>query len=65
MFLAGIVFSLSLFANPPGGGDGGTPDPGGDPDAAAIPIDGGISLLLAAGAALGAKKLYDNKKSTH
>lgn len=34
-------------------------DPGGDPDA---PIDGGLSLLLAAGAAYGVKKYRDNKK---
>jgi len=27
-----------------------------------IPIDGGISALIAAGAAYGAKKLYDRKK---
>ena len=27
-----------------------------------IPIDGGISALIAAGAAYGAKKLYDKKK---
>ena len=35
-------------------------DPGGDPDA---PIDGGLSLLLAAGAAYGVKKYRDGKKS--
>lgn len=28
------------------------------------PIDGGLSLLIAAGAGLGAKKLYDSKKNT-
>ena len=28
---------------------------------APVPIDGGISLLIAAGAAFGAKKLYDRK----
>lgn len=27
------------------------------------PIDGGVSLLIAAGAALGGKKFYDKKKS--
>ncbi len=27
-----------------------------------IPVDGGITLLLAAGAALGGKKLYDASK---
>ncbi len=32
----------------------GQPDPGGDPDA--VPIDGGVSLLIAAGVGYGAKK---------
>jgi hypothetical protein len=30
-----------------------------------VPIDGGISVLLIAGAALGIKKLYDSKKSSN
>jgi hypothetical protein len=34
-------------------------DPGGDPD---IPIDGGVSILLAAGALFGMKKIYDVTK---
>jgi hypothetical protein len=34
-------------------------NPGGDPD---IPIDGGTSLLLAAGALFGIKKIYDLQK---
>lgn len=33
--------------------------PGGDPD---VPIDGGLSILLAAGVAYGAKKGYDQQK---
>ena len=28
-----------------------------------VPLDGGISLLIAAGAAFGAKKIYDARKS--
>jgi len=28
-----------------------------------VPIDGGISLLIAAGAAFGAKKIYDARKA--
>jgi hypothetical protein len=36
--------------------------PGGDPDVA-VPIDGGVSLLVAAGIAYGAKKAYDKRKS--
>jgi hypothetical protein len=31
-------------------------------DAAGVPIDGGLSLLLAAGAAYGAKKIRDHRK---
>ena len=62
---AAFLFALSVlsYANPPGGG--GTPlDPGGggDPDAG-VPIDGGITLLLAAGAAYGARKIYKQKNS--
>lgn len=36
------------------------PDPGDDPDA--VPIDGGLSLLIAAGLGYGAKKVYDARK---
>jgi hypothetical protein len=51
-----LGFSLEMKAQPPdpGGGQGEPPT---------IPIDGGISLLLAAGVAYGGKKIYDmNKK---
>lgn len=47
---------------PTDGGPGCCPDPpdgdplGGDPGPTAIPFDGGISLLLAAGAAYGVKR---------
>jgi len=34
-------------------------DPGGDPE---VPIDGGLSILLAAGAGYVVKKAYDRKK---
>lgn len=37
----------------------GQPDPGGDVD---VPIDGGLSILLAAGVAYGAKKIHDSRK---
>ncbi len=33
-----------------------------DPPAEPVPIDGGLSLLLAAGAALGGKKVWDARK---
>ena len=35
-------------------------DPGGGPD---VPIDGGLSLLLAAGAAYGVKRYKNNKRN--
>ena len=39
------------------------PDPGCDPLDPACPIDGGLSLLIAAGAGLGVKRLFkENKK---
>ena len=41
-----------LMAQPPAGGGGG-----------GAPIDGGLSILLASGAAYGAKKLYNNHKA--
>ncbi len=37
-------------------------DPGCDPLDPLCPIDGGLSLLIAAGIGLGAKKAYDKKK---
>jgi len=38
------------------------PDPGCDPLDPACPIDGGVSLLIAAGIAIGAKKAHDYTK---
>jgi len=58
-----IMLSISnLQAQPTPGGDptGGTDQPIG---AAGAPIDGGLSVLLAAGVAFGAKKLYNKKKA--
>ena len=37
-------------------------DPGCNPDDPACPIDGGLSLLVAAGIGIGARKAYLNKK---
>lgn len=54
--IAFFIFASSfLYAQPGGGGPGG----GGDPD---VPL-GGIELLIAAGALLGAKKVIGKKKS--
>jgi len=44
---------------PPGGGMGPPCWPG----PCSIPIDGGVTFLLAAGAALGAKKIADARKN--
>jgi hypothetical protein len=38
-------------------------DAGNDPDFPTVPLDGGLSLLLVAGAAYGSKKVYDFRKS--
>lgn len=52
-----LVSALPLvsWAQPAPEGDGE------DPDEDPAPIDGGISLVIAAGVAYGAKKLYDIK----
>lgn len=53
-----VVCSQSLLSAPP-------PPPSVNPPCwppPCIPIDGGISALIAAGAAYGVKKLYDKKK---
>lgn len=47
-----VVMSQVAMAQPP---------PPANP--AAVPIDGGLSLLLAAGAGLGAKKAWDARKA--
>lgn len=49
-----LMLAPQVKANIPG-------DPGGDPDTE-VPIDGGVSLLVAAGIAYGAKKAYDKRK---
>ncbi len=44
---------------PVGGGGGGLPE---DPDAE-VPFDGGLTILLAAGASFGAKKAIERRKA--
>jgi hypothetical protein len=44
-----ITAAVALAADPPGFGSTGSPDP--------IPVDGGASLLVAAGIGYGAKQL--------
>jgi hypothetical protein len=57
LFLA-IVSNAAVPPPPPGTGPGCWPPP-------CIPIDGGITLLMAAGAAYGAKKIYNSKKKAN
>jgi len=49
-----VNLPLSLFAQ--------LGDPGCDPTDPACPIDGGLTLLIAAGIGLGAKKAYQQRK---
>ena len=63
VLLVFIVLSGSLAyagAPPPPSTSG---DPGCWPPPC-VPVDGGISLLIAAGAAYGAKKFYDKRKKS-
>lgn len=61
-FMVFLVFiDIDLQASPPGGGGPG--GQGGCIPPPCVPIDGGISLLVAAGVAFGGKKLLDNMKS--
>ena len=62
LFLIGSpLFISSSFAGMGGGGGHGKPCGGPFPPCP-VPIDGGISLLLIAGAAYGGKKIYDLSK---
>lgn len=59
-FFIFLALSQVIFAAPP-------PPPGGMPGCwppPCVPIDGGITLLIAAGAAYGAKKLYNSRKKS-
>jgi hypothetical protein len=55
MFFIAMAVAVAQPGNePPGGPDPNGPDP---LNPSAVPVDGGISLLLAAGATFGARKL--------
>jgi len=61
-FVIALSLGTDVLASPPGGGGG----PGGDGGCIpppCVPIDGGISLLVAAGVALGGKKIFDSLKN--
>jgi len=59
------LVSFIALAQPAGGGPPGGPAGGGPPcwPPPCVPIDGGISFLLAIGAAYGAKKAYQNTEN--
>ena len=59
-----LLVSLASKAQPAGGGPPGGPAGGGPPcwPPPCLPVDGGISFLLAIGAAYGAKKAFQHIK---
>jgi len=59
---AGFILSSFYLCAQPAGGPPPEPPPC-TPFPQCIPIDGGIGFLIAAGLALGGKKVYDYKKS--
>ncbi len=67
-FVLLLVFTSSIAISqgpaggaPPGGPSGGAPPPCWPPPC--IPVDGGISFLIAIGAAFGGMKAYDHFKT--
>ena len=60
-FVIALSLGTDVLAGPPGGG--GRPGGGGCVPPPCVPIDGGISLLVAAGVALGGKKIFDSLKN--
>ena len=63
IFTIGLtLLSMAAFSQVPDPPGGGLP-PCGEPFGSVCPIDGGVSFLIAAGVALGGKKVYELKKS--
>jgi len=58
LFLLNVLTSVAVFAQSEELGTENGPDPG------AVPVDGGLSLLLAAGAAYGGRRLLTRDRST-
>lgn len=59
-----VLLATAAHAQAPGsGGPGPDPTPTPTPDPTAVPLDGGASLLLASGVALGIKKLRDRRRA--
>ena len=59
--LIAMVIGSAVVTNAQPGGPG-EEDPGG-PQSGGVPLDGGLALLVAAGAGYGAKKAYDFRKN--
>ncbi len=57
-----VIVIVCLMVAAPNMGFAQPVDPGCDPLDPACPIDGGLSLLIAAGIGIGAKKAYQAKK---
>ena len=63
--ITGVLFNVTLWAQPPGGpppgggGSTGTNPPCWQPEC--VPIDGGVAFLLGAGILLGVKMIYDQR----
>lgn len=57
----GLLLTTSAALAQPGSGGPASQDPTADPTQ--VPIDGGASLLLASGVALGLKKLRDRRRA--
>lgn len=62
-----VISTQLLQAQPAGGGPGGPPAGGPPPcwPPPCVPVDGGLGFLIAAGVALGGKKLYDLRKNNN
>jgi hypothetical protein len=55
--LAGLIITAIAYSQPPTGDDDDVADV-----AEMVPLDGGLSILLAAGVTYGLKKMHDSKK---
>lgn len=66
LILSFALLPLAVFADGGGGGHhnggGNSGNGGGNGGGGGVPLDGGISLLVAAGVGYGAKKMAENKK---
>lgn len=64
LILSFALLPLAVFADGGGhhNGGGNSGNGGGNGGGGGVPLDGGISLLVAAGVGYGAKKMAENKK---